>query len=67
MYVWGYELVSDIPVLLDDMLVFGADFIINNLEVELVPLSVRRCIMELYNAMLSLSLLVLKGVTRTML
>ena len=60
-------MVIDIPVLLNNMLVFGADFIINNLEVELVPLSVRRCIMELYNAMLSLSLLVLKGVTRTML
>ena len=38
MYVRGYELVSDNPVLLDDTLVFGADFIIKNLEVDLVAL-----------------------------
>ena len=28
-YVWGYDLVSDIPVPLDDTLVFGTDFVIN--------------------------------------
>ena len=37
-YVRGYELVSDLPVLLDDTLVLGADFVIDNLEVELVAL-----------------------------
>ena len=36
MYVWGYELVSDLPVLLNDIIVFGADLFINNLEVGLV-------------------------------
>ena len=35
-YVLGYELVSDIPVFLDDTLVFGAELVIENLEVELV-------------------------------
>ena len=31
-------MVSDIPVLLDDTLVFISDFVINNLEVDLVAL-----------------------------
>ena len=35
-YFWGYELVSDIPVFLDYTLAFGADLVINNLEVDLV-------------------------------
>ena len=35
-YVWGYDLVSDIPVFLDDMLVFCADLVIDNLEVDLL-------------------------------
>ena len=38
MYVWGYDLVSDFPVFLCDTLVFRADFVINNLEVDLVAL-----------------------------
>ena len=37
-YVRGYELVSDITVILNGTLVFGADFIINHLEVDLVAL-----------------------------
>ena len=35
-HVWWYELVSDLPVFLDDTLVFGDDIIIENLEVNLV-------------------------------
>ena len=38
MYVWGYDMVSDLPVFLCDMLVFSADFVIKNLEVDLVAL-----------------------------
>ena len=37
-HVWGYNLVSDIPVFFNDTLVFGTDLIIDNLEVELVAL-----------------------------
>ena len=36
MYVCGYELVSYLPVLLYDMLVFDDYFVIENLEVDLV-------------------------------
>ena len=35
-YVWGYKLVSDIIVFLDDTFVFGTYLIIDNLEVDLV-------------------------------
>ena len=35
-YVWGYELVSDLLVFLYDTLVFYADLVIDNLEVDLV-------------------------------
>ena len=35
-YVCGYELVSYLPVLLYDMLVFDDYFVIENLEVDLV-------------------------------
>ena len=31
MYVRGYELLSDLPVLLNGMLMFSADFVIKNL------------------------------------
>ena len=34
-YVWGYDLVIDFPVLLYHMPVFGVDFIIDDLEVAL--------------------------------
>ena len=34
--VLGYELLSDLPVFLDEMLVFYADLVIKNLEIELV-------------------------------
>ena len=37
-HVWGYEVVSDIPVFLNDTILFSDDFVINNLEVELVDL-----------------------------
>ena len=37
----GCELVSDLPVFLDDTLVFGADFVIDNLEVNLVVCAMR--------------------------
>ena len=37
-HVWWYELVSYLPVFPDDMLVFGADLVIDNLEVELMAL-----------------------------
>ena len=30
-YVWGYELVSDLPVILNDTLVFGAGLVVDNL------------------------------------
>ena len=29
-YVWGYDLVSDITFFLNDTLVFGTDLVINN-------------------------------------
>ena len=35
-HVWGYELLSDLSVFLDDMLVFNADLVIDNLEVDIV-------------------------------
>ena len=35
-YVYGCELVSDIPVLLNDTLVFSAELVIGNLEVDRV-------------------------------
>ena len=38
MYVWGYKLVSDLPSVLDDTLVFSDDFVINNLGVYIVAL-----------------------------
>ena len=38
MYVRGYELVSDLPLLLNDTLVFSADFIIYNLDVDFLDL-----------------------------
>ena len=37
-YARRYELVSDIPILLNDTIVFGADFIIDHLGVDLVAL-----------------------------
>ena len=38
MYVWGYNMVSALPVFLNDKFVFGTDFFIKNLEVNLVAL-----------------------------
>ena len=35
-YVWGYETVIDFPAFLEKTLVFGADLVIDNLEVDLV-------------------------------
>ena len=35
-YIWGYKMVSYLTVFLDDTLVFGADLVIENLEVDLV-------------------------------
>ena len=35
-YVWGYEMVSDIQFLLDETLVFSSEFFIKNLEVVLM-------------------------------
>ena len=37
-YVWGYDLISDLPVLLNDTLAFCTDLVIKNLEVDLVDL-----------------------------
>ena len=39
-YVQGYELVSDLPVILNVTLVFGANFVVKNLEVDLVTLRI---------------------------
>ena len=30
-YVWGYELVNDLPVILNETLLFGAGIIVDNL------------------------------------
>ena len=35
-YVWVYEMLSDLIVFLDDTLVFGTDLVIENLEVDFV-------------------------------
>ena len=40
MYIHGYDLVRDLPVYFDDTIFFSADFIIKNLEVEIVTLCI---------------------------
>ena len=35
-YILGYKLASDLPVFLNDMLMFSAELVINSLEVDIV-------------------------------